>query len=258
MARALARKLVELNEQRKYLQDELTMEILCTLPERMDDPIVFSSGENWHLGLLGLTANNLMGMFSKPTFVCSIQPDGVVRGSCRSQKSYSLSGVKEIQKQHGILTRLGGHDQAFGFELESQNILVFRELLNQCFGELPNDEGNYLEIDARMPWNKISLDTYGQIAEISPFGMGNPEPLFLSENLVVEQSVVLGEGKHLKLMLSNPSSHKVVEGIWWRNGGEADHFRPGTKVDAVYKLGVNEFRGEKNMQLVIEDLQTAE
>ena len=256
IAKNIAIDVADYNQQRKIIQDEMTIKILQSLVENSDDSIIFSSGENYHKGLLGLAANSIMDIYEKPTFICNIDNEGKVRGSCRSQKPFSLTAVKEINEEHEILYKLGGHQAAFGFELPAENLLIFRELLNKRFAEFPNEDEALLEIDARLPFEEININTYQTISTLSPYGNGNSEPIFLTENIVVESCNSIANGKHLKLQLSDPSRQKNVIAIWWRMGSEINRFHPGAKVDAVYKLGINEFRGTTDMQLVIEDLQT--
>lgn len=258
-ASRLARRLIELNEERKRLQADMTIEILQAIPKRVDDPIIFSSGRNRHLGLLGLAANTLTDIFNRPAFVCSIQDDGTVRGSARCpKKSFGLTAVKEIQEEHNIMENVGGHEEAFGWMLRSDDLPFFRELLIKHASEHYDYEDTFLEIDARLPIDEIHLGTYQQLTKLAPYGNRNPEPMFLTERLSIENSVAIADGRHLKLQLRDSAGRKAISGIYWRMGDSIDLFQRGKIVDVVYSLGVNDFAGRKEIMLTIEDIQATE
>jgi len=256
VAEELADTLKQMNGERKALQEDLLNHIMNSVPEEADvRNIHFYAGEEWHRGLIGLVAGNISSSSSKPSFVCSIESDGIAYGSCRSTATFHI--LDALHSCSDLLISYGGHSQAAGFKVEANNLQALDERLNQCalefFGEVVADE--ILEIDAELKFSEISLDTLTALEHLAPWGQDNPQPKFYTPGLVVVQSSAFCGGKHLKLMLAGASDSNRISAVAWNMGDRAQDFPNGVVVDVVYSLELDAYKVKPCLGLRIVDIE---
>ena len=200
VAMALAREMNTINSQRQTIEHDILAQIEKTIIPREDmenrKTLVFSN-DGWHVGVLGIVASRLLEKHYRPTLVLSIR-DGLATGSGRSIDGFNL--YKAFTKLEHLFERFGGHYHAAGFTLKASNI----ESLSWGLEELAREELRkedmipVLEADGELMLSDITLDTVNDLRSLSPFGNGNPEPLFYTHSLSVLDSRVVGDS-HLKL-----------------------------------------------------------
>jgi single-stranded-DNA-specific exonuclease len=219
------------------------------------DYCLFAFDASWPLGLLGLAAGKISDTFNRPA-VLMTEIGGEIKGSARSVEGFSI--ISALQKLEDIFSHYGGHPMAAGLTLKKRdNLKIFQEkMIALAKTDLQDKElEQMIKIDMELSIDKINLPLAEEIGKLAPFGEANPEPLFLSQNLVVRGTQIVGNGtKHLRLMVSgeNGIQYKMM-GFYLAHWCEVLKF--GDKINAVYELGVNEWNGRREPQLKIMDLE---
>ena len=253
----LAARMERLNQQRRLLTSQITraaMEMIEREPQLLDFNGLVLAHPAWHAGIVGIVASRLVEEFGKPTVLLITEPGQPARGSARSVSGVDI-GAAIAACSHLLLTH-GGHPGAAGVSLLPENIDRFRRELDRQI-DLHRDEAapTGLLIDAEPPLAQLDLELAEALQQLAPFGNGNPTPQFLARNLTVADDRRLGvEGTHRRLTVR--SADGVHLPVIWFNGGDAE--LPTGALDLVYTLGVNEYRGERNLQLGFVAVRPAE
>ncbi len=244
----LAAKMERLNQQRRLLTSQITamaFEMLERNPKLLDFNAIVLAHPNWHAGIVGIVASRLVEEYGKPAVLLLNPPGEPARGSARSVPGVDIGGA--IAACSHLLLGHGGHPGAAGVTLEAEKIDAFRRELHRQIEKHRTAEGPPgLFIDAELPFQELSMSVAEQVERLAPFGNGNPRPRFLSRGLIVAEDRRVGkDGSHRRLLLQSPDGSKQPV-IWFRG---ADVELPSGPIDFVYTLGINEYRGERSLQL---------
>jgi single-stranded-DNA-specific exonuclease len=213
------------------------------------------AGEDWHRGVIGLAASRIAEKLYRPTIVLSIE-DGVAHGSARSIPNFHVLDALESCAE--LFEQFGGHAAAAGMKIAESNIAVVREKLNEyTAGKLSQDDlVPVLFIDAVVTPETLDLKLVEALRAFEPFGAGNPKPVFVTRNLVLQDEPFVMKDKHLKLRLVSDTG-KQFEAVWWdgveRSKGQT--LRAGSRIEIAYVAEANEWQGNTRLQLVVEDLR---
>jgi single-stranded-DNA-specific exonuclease len=207
------------------------------------------AGEDWHRGVLGIVASRLVDRYHRPTLVLSIQ-NGVAVGSGRSIDGFNLYGA--LSRLSHVFEKFGGHAHAAGFTLKAGNVERLERGLEGITREVLNDVDLVptVKVDAELGLQEIDSKMIRHIDALSPFGAGNPEPLFLARSLEVLSSRIVGE-RHLKLRVGQ--GKKDFEAIGFGLAGR--HPLQGRAVNLVFTPELNRWQGYEQIQLRIADLE---
>ncbi|MEZ4862271.1 MAG: DHHA1 domain-containing protein [Caldilineaceae bacterium] len=247
-ASQLAGKMERLNQQRRVLTSQITaaaMDLIDRDPKLLDYNALVLAHPNWHAGIVGIVASRLVEEFGKPTVLLLTPPGEPARGSARSVPGVDIGGA--IAACGHLLLHFGGHPGAAGMSLLPENVDRFRRELDRQI-ELHRDESipTGLTIDVEAPLAQVSLTLAEELQRLAPFGNGNPTPQFLTHALTVVEDRRLGrEGTHRRLTVQSADGAKAP--VIWFNGADVE--LPTGAVDLVYTVGINEYRGERNLQL---------
>ncbi|MCC9077906.1 DHH family phosphoesterase [Litorilinea aerophila] len=244
----LAAQMERLNQQRRLLTSQITasaLEIIERNPWLLDFNALVLAHPAWHAGIVGIVASRLVEEFQKPTVLLLNPPGQPARGSARSVPGVDIGAA--IAACSHLLLGHGGHPGAAGLSLPPENIDRFRrELDRQVEAHRSPDVPPGLVIDAEVPLGELSMPLAEALQRLAPFGNGNPMPQWLSRQLQVVDDRRLGrDGSHRKLLVQAPDGTR--QPVIWFHG--ADGELPAGPVDLVYTLGINEFRGERSLQL---------
>jgi single-stranded-DNA-specific exonuclease len=248
---SIASWLKGLNTERQEIEEKVYQEAVQQLDKKGIKPVIVLASEGWHRGVIGIVASRIMEAFYRPTFILSVEGK-IARGSARSIPSFDICRALADCKE--VLAGFGGHKQAAGLELETECISLFEECINRI-AEKTLDEKDFistLEIDALAELPDIGLDLIKEIEMLEPFGCGNPEPLIGSRGLDVLYPRVLKDA-HLKMKLKQ--KNLSLDAIGFNMSALLEKMDISVKVDAVYTPSINEWEGQKNVQLYLKALR---
>ncbi len=257
-ARSLAVILDHSNTKRRTIETAIYEEA-CVIFEKTADPstadsvVVADSG--WHTGVIGVVASRLTERYRRPSVVVAFDSDGVGRGSCRSIDGFHL--LEALHACSDCLDRFGGHAMAAGLTVKNDRFDAFRDTFNRyCADTLQGrDLRPEMSIDAWLRPDELSYELVDSISLLSPMGHGNSAPLWGISALSVSGGPrLLGRDKsHLKL--SFDIGGRSIDAIGFRLGG---HTVPSGRVDVVFRLERNVFRGEESLQMHLVDMRPCE
>ncbi|MGH9819735.1 MAG: single-stranded-DNA-specific exonuclease RecJ [Pyrinomonadaceae bacterium] len=255
-ARKLADILDSRNRERQQVQQRIT-EMALLEGENLDrQSFIVVAGENWHKGVIGLAASRIAEQFYRPTIVLSVE-NGVANGSARSIGNFHLLNALESCSE--LFEQFGGHAAAAGMKIRSENIPELRERLNSYAAGVLSDEELIpeLKIDALVSAETLDLKLVDELSIFEPFGAGNTKPIFTTRNLFVDAEPIVMKEKHLKIHLRDGSG-KRFEAVWWDGVRKINGrtLKRGGGIELAYVAEVNEWQGNRRLQLVVEDLRT--
>jgi len=279
-ARELALEVESANQARQKITGEIVREVRILAENSFKDrKFIFASNEHWRVGILGLIAGKIADEFAKPTAIFQKQDLEFV-GSLRSIPQVNI--ISALEKCSELLIKFGGHAQAAGVRVAHNKIEKFYEKFSEVIEkELEGKEAHpEIEIDMEMSPQDLSWELLAEIKKMEPFGEGNPEPVFLAKNILVEDAKIVGNGnKHLKLQVraadggparnatparSNAASSgehsvaggpKIFDAIGFGLGERFSYLKKGDFLDMVFNLQEDEWNGSKKMQLKLIDLK---
>ena len=253
-ANHLAQELDRMNRERQQLTAEMEERAVQMIrAEGEEQPLLFVAGPEFPAGVVGLVASRLVETFYRPAVVVE-QGNDESHGSARSVPEFHITAAFDQCAE--LLIRHGGHAAAGGFAALTADLpRIKQRLLDIAAEQLEGCElVPRLTIDARVPLQEMSWALWEALQPLQPFGEANPEPLFASRNVQVRDSRPVGsEGKHLKLTLFDGKA--VWDAIAFGQGHWAGRL-PG-RIDIAYNLQVNEWQGEKRLQLNVQDIRPA-
>jgi single-stranded-DNA-specific exonuclease len=258
-AMSMARELDALNRRRRKIEGEMKEQAESALDDlvlesRVLPPALCLFEEGWHQGVIGILAARVRERCERPVIAFATAEDGTLRGSARSIEGLHIRDLIDAvdKRRPGLIERFGGHAMAAGLSLRAAALDAFREILSEEAHRQLGDAPPVRELvsDGELPARAMSLDTAELLRSAGPWGKGFPEPLFDGRFQVLDRRVV-GE-RHLKLRLCPPGGESI-DAIGFHQGGLAAS--QGDRAHLVYRLEVNEYRGIRSPQLVVEHLE---
>ena len=245
------------NKERQILETELLNKILNTDHENSKDPVIILYGENWHEGIIGIIASRVKEKYNKATIIISVNGN-VGKGSGRSIHGFNLGSTIIGAVQSDLLVKGGGHKMAAGFTINMNNIEKFKEFVFRKFKSINinlTEKKNYY-FDAEIAPSAMNIEFYEKINSLAPFGSGNSEPRFIIKDVKLVNSRIVGE-KHIKTVFIGSDS-TTLKGISF-NSVETElgsyllkkNIKP---FDIAGKLSLNEWRGQRNVEFIIDDI----
>jgi single-stranded-DNA-specific exonuclease len=254
--RDLVQKLEDLNGQRQKTEERIFTEARERVETRGLDRkykcLVLGSPE-WHRGVIGIVASKLKDAFNRPVILFHYE-DGKAHGSGRSISEVPLIELLEDCKQHFL--SYGGHRLAVGCTLPTADMAAFRATLNPLAeARIPEESlQRKIKIDGPLEFNDIDERFMGVFGLLVPFGVGNPKPLFMADNVEVLSEPQVLKGKHLKFLARQ--NGRVLEALGWDKADWRHLLRRGSRVSAAFSLMTSEYLGERKVNLSLEDVRT--
>ncbi|MBO8160886.1 MAG: single-stranded-DNA-specific exonuclease RecJ [Thermosipho sp. (in: Bacteria)] len=210
-----AEQLAEILMGYNFTRQEIETKIFEEAVEKIENsklkdlPLLVVYSENWHAGVLGIVATKLVQKYNKPSLVITIE-DGIGRGSGRSVDGVNILEVLSDFSEY--FEEFGGHPMAVGFSIAEEKIEEFIESISEKFGETFFKSDSKIEIDAALSIDEIDNNIIKALSYLEPYGHGNPEPVFVIKNSVVDRIRFFGNGGS-NVRMSLRGKNTVIEGI---------------------------------------------
>ncbi len=254
-AETLSDEIQQSNVNRQLLTDTIVAEAKRMLDADRDTPLLAVVGENWPIGVLGLVASRLAEQSGKPVIVGTVAA-GTIAASGRSGPNFDLTiPLKELE---GYFSRYGGHRAAGGFALKDINdwaVVKQKFIASAAAATATGTATPILEIDAVMTLEQADWALVDDLEKFEPFGEKNGRPRFGLQRVPVEGVEPLGrDGRHLKLLLKQANG-VVRKLVAFGSTADFHHLKRGDLVDVVVELGINEWNGNRELQLKVVDVR---
>lgn len=248
----LAGDLKALNDSRKELTNAGVEEGIRQVTEaKKDDRVLVVYLPGCHESIAGIIAGKIKERFYKPTIVLTDAEEGI-KGSGRSIPGYNM--FEELSRVGELFTKFGGHPMAAGMSLPKENLPKLREQLNQNCTLTEEDLVEKLTIDIAMPIQYVSEELIRELKVLEPFGNGNSKPLFAEREFFVLQSQILGKNKNTVKLYGTNAAGCHMEALYFGDPKPLlSLIEEKQKINLTYYPSVNEFRGRKTLQLMIQD-----
>jgi single-stranded-DNA-specific exonuclease len=253
-AQALAEELNTINLQRQTLTKEVQQRAheLALSSGKDQQRIIVLDNKDFPSGVVGLVAARLVETWGRPVLLLE-RGEISSRGSARSVEGFSIIGaLTEIGE---LFEKFGGHTMAAGFTIATDRLPELESRLQTIAArDLPDDLLTpRLYYDAELPLSQLNVELVEQLAELEPYGHGNPEPVWVTRGLKVVDAFAMGkERQHLKLRLFD--GRATIDALWWRNAEHAAALSNCPRVDVAYTVALNEYMGRRRVQLVVKEL----
>ena len=251
-AAELARKLCDLNRQRQAVESQIYAQAVSMLPEGQPPEAIVLADDTWHQGVVGIVASRMAEEYCCPAFLICLDGE---HGKASSRSFGGFNLFSSLTALSPLLESYGGHELAAGFTIARQNIARFREDICAIAAEYYADSGprTVLEIDCVIPPELMTVRNVDRLSILEPCGNGCPKPVFAMEKLTVERITLVGGGRHMRLRLH--SGHHVINAIYFSATPETASIDQGDLVDVAFNAQINEFRGERTVQMNVLDIR---
>jgi single-stranded-DNA-specific exonuclease len=254
VALRIAQELDEHNRERRAIEADVLEQALVYIKKRLNTPERYSlvlGSEGWHPGVLGIVASRIVERYHRPTVVIGFE-SGRGKGSARSIRGFHM--VEGFRRCAEHLEKYGGHEHAGGLSINVEKLDCFIEAFERVAREWlqPEDLLPLLEIDAELQFSDVGFPLLRQLECLKPFGVGNPEPLFVTRAVEVCERKVFPAGARFRFRQGAHAIGGVAFGF-----GDDFPCAAGTTVDISYKLSENKWNGTSTVELKIVDARPA-
>ncbi len=264
------------NEERKLIESEVFSEAVKQVenPKRPEEWLITNTcgpivayGSNWHQGVLGIVAGKLAAYYRRSAIVFtddSIDKENV-KGSGRAYGEFDLFDA--IEKISDKCVSFGGHKKAAGLVVERKRLKEFMTALEEnakasadsiSSGEDSDSvEEDSIEIDAQIPFEQVTFETYEKTNILKPFGIGNKKPVFSTCDLIVTDVIAMSDGAHIRLELCDgrkDPKEGFLSAVGFNMGQYLDVIKAGDRVDIAYTMNEYVYRGNTTLSLCLEDI----
>lgn len=262
VATEISKEINNFNIERRNVDRTITTEAMRMISEDLRSvnaktTVLFNP--SWKKGVIGIVASRLIETYYRPTVILT-ESNGFATGSARSVQGYDL--YQAIEACSDLLESFGGHMFAAGLTLRKENIKPFTERFEQYVNSTITEDQLVprVFIDSELSFAEISEDFFNSLNKFQPFGPENMSPVFITRNILDTGTgrMVGSSGEHLRLELYQDSAlSKVFPAIAFSQANHFEHIRKGLPFDIAYSVEMNEFRGNRNLQLNIKDIKVA-
>lgn len=270
-AKELAIKLNELNEKRQELTVESTEKVIEKVENDLkdDEKVIFVYEDSIHESIAGIVAGRVREKYNLPTIVMTKGSD-MPKGSGRSIEEYNM--FEELSKCKELIYKFGGHPMAAGLSVKEENLPILKKKLNDNCTLTEDDVTRKIIIDAALPLEYINFELVDRLNDMRPFGKGNGSPMLAVKDVLVNRVIFMGKDKKFLRFKIKMNNGKTIDGV---NFNKYDYFKElfeekygeeeflklqdtgycNFKMDILYYPEINEFNGNKNIQLSIKSFR---
>ena len=248
----LARKLCDLNRQRQAVESQIYAQAVSMLPDGQPPEAIVLADDTRHQGVVGIVASRMAEEYCCPAvLICLAGEHGTA--SSRSFGGFNL--FSSLTALAPLLESYGGHELAAGFTIARSNIPQFREDICAIAADyyLGSGPRTILDVDCVIPPELMTVRSIEALNILEPCGNGCPKPVFAMEKLTVDRITMVGGGRHMRLRLR--SGHHILGAIYFSATPETVSIEQGDLVDVAFNAQINEFRGERSVQMNVLDIR---
>lgn len=258
VANANSQRIKEHNTERKSLDVKITQEAFDMIqadPEfsRKRSTVLFN--DTWHKGVIGIVASRLTEKYYRPTIILT-ESNGMATGSARSVKDFDVYNA--IESCSDLLEQFGGHMYAAGLTMKIENIPAFKERFEEFVSSTIEEYmlTQEIEIDSMLKLSEITLPFFNILKQFAPFGPGNMNPVFRSDNVRDSGLSRIVGNNHLKLNLAEDETTRFgMDGIAFQMGQHYSFISRKVPFDVCYSLEENTFNNKTSIQMNIKDIR---
>ena len=257
-AGSLVNHLSFINDERKAMVVNIMREVNKKLESYEHKEVIVIGNPSWKVGVLGLVAGKVSDTYKKPVFVWGKDENDFIKGSCRSDGSVSV--VELMSYNRDSFLDFGGHELAGGFTVHAEKIHFLEEVLSSSFHKLKREnEDVNKNYDLVLSLLDVNMKNWKEIEKMSPFGFGNPKPVFLFKGVVMERIKKFGKngsGEHLEIVFSDSKKKSKISAVSFFS--DLDSFdvelKEGKVVDLIATFDLSRFGGRTKLRLRIENI----
>ena len=248
----VARQLCDLNRQRQAVESEIYRQAVAMLPNGAPPEAIVLADESWHQGVVGIVASRIAEEYACPTFLICLDGEHG-KASSRSHGGFNL--FSSLTALSPLLESYGGHELAAGFTITRSNIPEFRRQICALAAGFYSDDTprTSLDIDCAIPAELLTLSNIESLGVLEPCGNSCPKPVLMMKNLTIERIAMVGGGRHMRLRLR--SGRAGVNAIYFSANPQTVSIQPGDVVDIAFTPQINEYRGERTVQMNVLDIR---
>ncbi len=248
----LARKLCDLNRQRQAVESQIYSQAVSMLPEGQPPEAIVLADDSWHQGVVGIVASRMAEEYCCPAFLICLDGE---HGKASSRSFGGFNLFSSLTALAPLLESYGGHELAAGFTIARSNIMRFRQEICALAAEyyLGSGPRTVLDVDCIIPPELMTVRSIDALSLLEPCGNGCPKPVFAMERMTVERITMVGGGRHMRLRLR--TGHHTLNAIYFSATPESVSIEQGDLVDVAFNAQINEFRGERTVQMNVLDIR---
>ncbi|MBE6585202.1 MAG: single-stranded-DNA-specific exonuclease RecJ [Ruminococcaceae bacterium] len=265
----LAEELCSINTQRQAEENRIAEQayrmIEDQLAEAANPPgVLVLEDDGWIQGIVGIVASRITEKYGLPSILISFDgavmadpsEDDIGKGSGRSVKGLNL--VDALADSRELLLRFGGHELAAGLTVRRGNVQAFREKINEYASQYLTPEMTAVryEAECEVRMEELTMTLAQEIEVLEPFGVSNPQPVFMLKNAVVQKVIPMGNGKHTKLALY--ADGYMMQAVWFGMPASRLPVVVGDTADVLFQLNINEYQGVRSLQMILQDVRMSE
>ena len=257
-ARPLAKKLDAMNSERRSTENEILEQAMeqakALLAENPKSMGLVLYAEDWHGGVIGIVASRIVEAFYRPAILLCAEGEGILKGSARSISEFDL--YTGLEKCAALLSKFGGHRQAAGLSLPFENLVALRTAFHEAVVAQIGSEAfsATLKLESELALSEINFKLLQELELLQPYGMGNPEPVFFTPEVLVKEYRTFGQN-HVELLLEQENSSALIPAKAWRMADVLPRELVGQITRFAFVPKVNTFRGTPTIELHIKDWQ---
>ncbi len=251
-AAEVARQLCELNRQRQAVESEIYNQAISMLPAGQPPEAIVLADESWHQGVVGIVASRIAEEFSCPTFLICLDGEHG-KASSRSHGGFNL--FASLTALSPLLESYGGHELAAGFTITRSNIPEFRRQICQIAAGFYSDDTprTVLDVDCAIQPELLTISGIDSLNVLEPCGSGCPKAVLMMAGLTIERISMVGGGRHMRMRLRR--GRYAFNAIYFSANPESASIASGDLVDIAFVPQINEFRGERSVQMNVLDIR---
>ena len=251
-ASELAKSLCELNRQRQNVESGIYDQAVSMLPEGKTPEAIVLADESWHQGVVGIVASRIAEEFCCPAFLICLDGE---HGKASSRSFGGFNLFSSLTALAPLLESYGGHELAAGFTISRSQIPAFRQAVCELAAAYYSDDTprTCIDIDCAIEPDLLTIRGIESLNQLEPTGNGCPKPVLVMKKMTVERIQMVGGGKHMRLRLRG--GRNAINAIYFSTSPETAAICQGDVVDVAFNPQINEFRGERSVQMNILDIR---